>query len=78
MIGLYNKGNDQLIGEITEVQLQFLIDQMEEESLEDQDYSITAMELDYFRTQNADPGLLDMLQGALGEEQELVIVWRRS
>jgi processive 1,2-diacylglycerol beta-glucosyltransferase len=78
MIRLFNKSNEQLMGEITEDQLRFLVDQMEEESTEDQDYSITAMELEYFRTHGADPGLIDMLQEALGEAEELIIVWRRS
>lgn len=75
MIDLFNNKTGELIGEITQEQLQFLIDAMEEESLEDQDYSITAMELMSFEGDNADPALIALLRGALGDQKELVIRW---
>jgi len=53
------------------------MDTMEEESLEDQDYAITAMTLAYFEELGADPALLDMLRQALGNQEELVIRWER-
>jgi processive 1,2-diacylglycerol beta-glucosyltransferase len=74
---LYNKLNGELIGEITDTQLQFLIDQMEEESLEDRDYAITRMELDYFDAQGAEPDLLSMLRSALGNKDEISIIWQK-
>ena len=48
MVYLYNQTTQELLGEISEDELQFLIDQMEEESTKDQDYSITKMEIAYF------------------------------
>jgi len=78
MIQLLNKKSGVLIGEISEAQLQFLEDQLEEESTEDQDYAITSMTLEYFRSLGADAGLLKLLSEALGSQDELVILWQRE
>lgn len=75
MIYLYDKASNGLIGEISEDQLQFLMDQLEEESLEDRDYSITRMELDYFEAQGAPRSLVDLLRQALGGRDEVVVLW---
>lgn len=77
MIKVFNAKSDALLGTLAEDQLQFLADNLEEESLEDQDYAITAMTLAYFQELGADPALLDMLRQALGDEDELVIRWER-
>jgi hypothetical protein len=74
---LYDNVSGALLGEITQDQLQFLIDQLEEESLEDKDYAITAMTLAYFQELGADPDLLKMLSQALGDKDEVVIRWAR-
>jgi hypothetical protein len=76
MTQMYNEKNGTLIGNITAQQLQFLVDQLEEESLEDKDYAITSMTLDYFEEMGADPELLSMLRNALGAQDEIVIVWK--
>ena len=78
MINLYNKTTGAMLGSLTEAQLQFLIDQLEEESVEDTDYAITAMTLAYFEEQGVDPGLEAMLRQALGEQDEVMIVWSRA
>ena len=78
MIEIYNNKTGEPIGKITREQLQFLIDAMEEESLEDHDYSITAMELMSFEGDGADPVLVALLRGALGDQAELVIRWERE
>jgi len=77
MINVSNAKDGNIIGTLTEAQLQFLIDNMEEESLEDQDYAITPMTLAYFEELGADPALLGMLRQALGSQEELVIRWER-
>jgi hypothetical protein len=74
---LYDNVSGALLGEITQDQLQFLVDQLEEESLEDKDYAITAMTLAYFQELGADPDLLKMLSQALGDKDEVVIRWAR-
>jgi len=78
MVYLYNEKTDELIGEISDDELQFLIDQMEEESTKDQDYSITRMEIAYFSQNGATPHLIALLNQALGEQQEVIILWSRT
>ena len=78
MVYVYNKSTGDLLGEIGEVDLQFLIDQLEEESMKDQDYSITKMEIAYFTEHGASPQLISLLRQALGEQSEVIILWSRS
>ena len=78
MIQLFRTNDNAMLGEVTEAQLQFLVNQMEEEFPEDQDYAITALELAYFEEQGIDPGLLALLRGALGSQEEIIIRWARS
>jgi hypothetical protein len=78
MIQLFRAGDNRPLGEISEAQLQFLVDQMEEEFPEDQDYAITALVLAYFQEQGIELALLNLLREALGEQDEVVIRWARS
>lgn len=78
MVYVYNKSTGDLLGEIGEDDLQFLIDQLEEESMKDQDYSITKMEIAYFAEHGASPQLILLLRQALGEQSEVIILWSRS
>ena len=75
MIRLYNAQNNEMIGEITEAQLQFLVEQLEEESLEDQDYAITPLLLQYFESRNADPELVSLLRAALSGPEVVESAW---
>jgi hypothetical protein len=75
MIQLFNKRSGEPIGPINQTQLQFLVDQLEEESMEDQDYAITSMTLDYFEEIGGDAALIKMLRAALGANDELTIIW---
>jgi hypothetical protein len=72
---LYDEDSGELIGQITDAQFQFLADQLEEESSLDQDYSISQMLLAYFEEINADPALVSLLRGALGDREEMEITW---
>ena len=78
MIQLYDKETGASLGAITEEQLQFLADQLEEESSEDRDYYINEPTLDAFEEAGADPALLALLPKALGEREEMEIRWARS
>lgn len=78
MVYIYDKTTSDLIGEIGDEDLQFLIDQMEEESTKDQDYSITNMEIAYFDENGASSQLVDLLREALGEKSEVIILWSRT
>jgi len=78
MIELREKGSDTPLGEISEDQLQFLIDQLEEEDLQDRDYAITPMLLQAFELEGADPELVALLTAALGGRETIEIVWTRE
>ena len=70
MIDLYNNTTNQLIGSLTEAELQVLIDGLEEESLEDRDYYIDAATLDLLGDGRATDHLMQLLRTALGERKE--------
>jgi hypothetical protein len=77
MIDLYNNTTNDLIGSLTEAELQVLIDGLEEESLEDRDYYISAATLDLLGDGRATDHLLQLLRTALGGEQGVEIRWQR-
>ena len=78
MIKLRDKQAGTLIGSITEVQLQFLIDELQEESKEDQDYYINGPTLELLEGNGADKALLDLLRRTLGDRPEMEIEWSRE
>jgi hypothetical protein len=75
MVKLYNAATNQPLGDITDDQLQFLIDQFEEEWDGDQDYYINTATIDMLSDAGADPALLALLQLALGAAGEADIRW---
>lgn len=78
MIRLVDGHSGETIGEITRDQLQYLVDQLEEEFMEDQDYAISTMVLSYFESQQADSHLIDLLRHALGDRDETIVRWVRD
>ena len=78
MIEIRDKSTNVPIGEISETQLQFLVDQLEEEDLEDHDYPITSLLLQTFEAEGADPELVALLKEALGTQETIEIVWTRE
>ncbi len=76
MYRLYDQETGEPLGLITAEQLQFLMDQLEEESLDDTDYTITPITLDYLAAQGADSELLTVLEEALGSKDQAVVEWR--
>lgn len=78
MIKLHDKNTQALIGEISEEQLQFLIDELVEEDDEDQDYYINRDQLDQFAEKKGDEALIQMLRDALGDKDDMDIIWTRS
>ena len=77
MIDLYNHTTNQFLSSLTEAELQVLLDGLEEESLEDRDYYITAATLDLLGDGRATDHLLKLLRTALGGEQGVEIRWQR-
>ncbi len=78
MIKLFDKDNGIFLGAISEDQLNFLVNQLEEEGLEDRDYAITPMTLSLFEGEGADPALVSMLRAALGDRDEMTISWQND
>ena len=77
MIDLYNAATNQLIGSITESDLQVLIDALEEESTQDQDYFVDAATIDVIADGKATEHLVGLLRGALGSSEGVDIRWAR-
>jgi len=63
------------IGEITDKQLAFLVEQLEEEHDEDQDYYIDRETLELMADNGGDPELLAMLEKAIGDDDSMDIAW---
>ena len=78
MIQLRNKDTGALLGAITEEQLQFLIDQLEEEFEEDKDYYINRETVTLLGEKGADTKLMEMLNQALGDKPDMEIIWSRA
>jgi processive 1,2-diacylglycerol beta-glucosyltransferase len=63
------------VGELSEEQLDFLVDNLEEEWPEDRDYYINREMLELLKQRGADSALLHMLSQALGNRDEVDILW---
>jgi hypothetical protein len=77
MIDLYNAATNQLIGTVTEADLQVLIDVLEEESSQDQDYYIGQATIDLLADRRAPTHLLGLLRTAIGSSDGVDIRWQR-
>ena len=77
MIQLHDKETGAALGTISEEQLQYLIDQLEEESRDDQDYYINETTLDLFEQGGGDMALIKLLRSALKGRSEMEIRWSR-
>jgi hypothetical protein len=78
MAKIYAVESGDLIGTVTATELQFLIDQLEEEDSEDRDYYIDRASLDWFEEQGADPALMALLRQALGSRDGMDIRWAKD
>ncbi len=78
MIRLHDAERGTLIGTITEAQLQFLVDELEEESTEDRDYYVSADTIDLLEEDGGDPELVALLRGALSGRDGVDIRWSHT
>lgn len=67
--------NGQTIGEISPEWLAFLVEQLEEEHDEDQDYYIDKETLELLADNGADPELVALLEKAMGDDESMDIAW---
>ena len=63
------------IGQISDEQLKFLVEQLEEEHDDDTDYYIDRDTLELLSDNGADPELLALLEKAIGDDESMNIVW---
>ncbi len=69
------QGTDRVIGQISDDQLQFLVQQLEEEHDEDRDYYIDKDTIDMLEANGGDPELVELLRKALADDEQLDIEW---
>jgi hypothetical protein len=75
MIQLRDKENGIVLGEITADDLQFLIDNLEEESEDDTDYFINRSTLEIFKEKGTNKALITLLEDALGDRDDMEVEW---
>jgi hypothetical protein len=75
---LYIKDTGKLIGDLTQPQVQSLVDLLEEEDADDQDYYVDRDMLEYMRGEGADAGLIEMLSRHVTEDDGIEIEWREE
>jgi hypothetical protein len=63
------------VGELSEQQLDFLIDNLEEEWSDDRDYFLNREMVNMLQSRGADENLIRLLQQALGDKDEVDILW---
>jgi len=78
MIQLRDKETGSLLGSISEEDLQFLIDHLEEEYDEDTDYYLNRATLDMLKKEGANDALIGLLESALGDREDVEIEWSRT
>jgi hypothetical protein len=78
MVKVYNKDTSEFLGRISETDLAFLAEQLEEEGLKDRDYYIRKETLEAFKSSGASAHLSEVLQGGLKNLDAIEIRWERD
>ena len=73
MVRLYDNDSDSEIGQITEAQLDFLQEELLEESIDSYTYNLSSAAIDSLALNGADADLLEMLRKALGTRPSIEI-----
>jgi hypothetical protein len=76
-VDLYLAATNQLVGSVSEADLQVLVDRLEEESSQDQDYYIDEATIDLLAEGGGSSRLIDLLRRALGSNDGVEIRWQR-
>jgi len=77
MVLLRDKATGAQLGSVSDDDLQFLVDHLEEEFREDTDYYLDTETVEVLREAGASPALLGILEQALGDAGEVEIQWSR-
>ena len=63
------------IGNVNDAQLKFLVEQLEEEHDEDDDYYVDRNTIEVMADNGGDPELIAMLEKAMGDDDQMDIAW---
>lgn len=74
---LYNKQNNALLGEISETDVECLVDVLEEEDSKDVDYFIDLDTVDILEDNGASQALVKLLRGAIGANEGVDVRWEK-
>lgn len=72
---LLNKTRGSAIGTISDEDMQFLADQLEEESSQDTDYYLDPETVDFLARRGGNPALVDLLRRAVAGSEGIDITW---
>ena len=78
MVKLYEKKTRQYLGRISDKELQFLIDHLEEETLTDTDYYINRATLGLLKAKGMSQALAGLIEGAMGPNDDAEISYERD
>lgn len=78
MVVIFDKQSGAELGTITDEQLQFLADHLEEETETDDDYYLNRTTVDFLEGEGAEPEVIAILRRALDGREEAEIRWTRS
>jgi hypothetical protein len=78
VIKVFNKQTNEFIGRISEGDIQFLAEHLEEESIHDTDYYLIRDTIEAFAQKGASPRLMEVLRGGLRDASSIEIRWERD
>jgi hypothetical protein len=78
MVTLREKESGQYLGKISDEEMQFLLDELEEESREDTDYYLDADTVDLLEENGAPSSLTTLLRNLLDGRDGMDIQWSRG
>jgi hypothetical protein len=76
MFEMHEKESGRLIGEISDGEMNFLIEKLEEESESDEDYYFDRDTLEFLKEQGMPSSLEQQLSGALGANESIEIIFQ--
>ena len=77
MFKLYEKSTNKFLGEISDEEVQFLRDYMEEEDLSDVDYYINKTIFNLLKEKGMSKNLTKIIEQAMGDKDEIEIRYER-
>jgi len=78
MVELYDKATNDYLGKISDEELQFLIDNLEEENLTDEDYYIDRTTLEFLKEKGMSSDLVKLIEDAMGDKEGIEILYKRK